>query len=210
MTAFANPRAARRSQSPALAAGLALALGLVLRLVWGADIEWKADEIWTFAQAHALCAGAPWPATGMPTSLGSPNPGMSLWIFVPLACVTETPPGLARAVALTNCTALLGLLVFILRVVPAEDRAVWLWALAIHAVNPFVVLVERNIWPPSLLAILMLPFLIGWWRRQSLAGAALWGAAGAIMAQVHMAAGLLALCVAIWTMARERFAVRWI
>ena len=54
-------------RAAAIAAGLALALGIVLRLAWGTDIEWKGDEIWTFAQAHALCAGAPWPAIGMPT-----------------------------------------------------------------------------------------------------------------------------------------------
>src|SRR5882724_4195267 len=101
----ASPAMTAAPRAAAIAAGLALALGIVLRLAWGTDIEWKGDEIWTFTQAHALCAGAPWPAIGMPTSLGSPNPGMSLWVFVPLACVTETPTGLAQAVALTNCAA---------------------------------------------------------------------------------------------------------
>ena len=55
-----------------------------------------------------------WPAVGMHSSTGIPNFGMSVWVFVALgrAFAVQTPPDLARAVAVCS---ILAMLLFILK-----------------------------------------------------------------------------------------------
>src|ERR1700733_8901336 len=101
---------------PLLGLALVLAAGIALRFAYPADIEWKGDEKWTFLHAQLMAAGGPWPSLGMPTSMGAPNPGMSLWVFAGLFALfgVETPPDLARAVQVLNCIALVALAGFAL------------------------------------------------------------------------------------------------
>src|SRR4029077_2902261 len=105
-----------------LGLALAIAAGIALRLAYPGDIEWKGDEAWTFVHAQSLVAGGPWPWSGMTTSLGPPNPGMSLWVFAGLfaACGVETPPDLARAVQSLNIAALVAFTAFAFAVVPKQ------------------------------------------------------------------------------------------
>jgi hypothetical protein len=63
----------------------ALACGIVLRLIWPADMEWKADEQRMFSWATAIGVTEPWPSLGMASGVALPNPGLSVWLFVPLA-----------------------------------------------------------------------------------------------------------------------------
>src|SRR5690242_7255914 len=78
----------------------ALLLGAVLRLLWGLDIEFKRDEAWTYERTQ--CAGRTegFPHVGMETSVGFPNPGMSVWVFLAAAKLTAAtdPVALARFV----------------------------------------------------------------------------------------------------------------
>ena len=204
-------RAADRGMPAAAIALAAIAAGIALRLVWPGVIEFKADERWTFEQVQAILAGGAWPAFGMPTSMGPANPGLSIWLFALIGQVfgAADPPALARAVQIVDSAALVAMAVVILRVVPEESRAPWLWALALYAVNPFAVLLERKIWPPSLVPPLMVLFFLGWWRRDRRWGAALWGAAGAAAAQLHLVAGLLSALVALATLRSDGRQVRW-
>lgn len=190
----------------------ALAAGVALRLIWPGVIEFKADERWTFEQVQAILAGGAWPQFGMPTSMGPANPGLSIWLFALLGQLfgAADPPALARAVQIVDSAALVAMALVIRRAVPPESRAPWLWALALYAVNPFAVLLERKIWPPSLVPPLMVLFFLGWWRRERAWGAALWGVAGAAAAQLHLAAGLLSALVALATAWRDGVRVRWL
>jgi hypothetical protein len=173
---------------------LALAAGAVLRLIWGADIEYKADEAWTFRRTQEVGRTEPFPYVGTLTSQGFRNPGLSIWVFLVLGklfTVTD-PVALARAVQVLNVAALILLVGFALRFVPRGEREPWLWGIALAAVNPLAVLCQRKIWPPSVLPILTVVMLVGWYRRDRRWGSFVWGFVGACVGQVHMAGFFLA------------------
>jgi hypothetical protein len=147
----------------------------------------------------------------MTTSLGPPNPGMSLWVFAGLFAVfgVATPPDLARAVQSLNIAALVAFAAFAMAVVPKQRREQWLWAAALWAVNPLAVIFERKIWPPSVLPLAMIAFMAAWWFRRRVGAAFAWGLLGALMAQVHLSAAFLAGVVAAWTLFCDRDAFPW-
>jgi hypothetical protein len=180
----------------------ALCVGMALRLVWVEDMEYKADEVWTFEQAGA--GGLPW--LGMNSSVDVPNPGMSLWVFVGLRALSgaEDPPGLTRAVQVVNCLALVLLVWFAWRHVPAGEREAWLWAAALVAVNPLAVLFHRKLWPPCVLPLLTLAVLWGWWYRGRRLPAFVWGLVGACLGQIHMAGFFFAGGFAAWALCYDR------
>jgi 4-amino-4-deoxy-L-arabinose transferase-like glycosyltransferase len=181
---------------------LALLAGAGLRLIWPEDIEYKADEAWTFA--HSRDADLPW--LGMPSSVDIPNPGMSLWVFVLLQRLSGAadPPALARAVQLTNIAALVLLVCFAFRCVPRGEREAWLWAAALVAVNPLVVLFHRKIWPPCVLPLLTLAMLYGWWQRRRRGPAFVWGLVGVCLGQIHMAGFFFAAGFVLWALLFDR------
>jgi hypothetical protein len=185
-----------------------LAVGAVLRLVWLDDIEYKADEEWTWRHVHAAGTTEPLPWVGMPTSAGPENPGMSLWVFLPLRWLGDGPVELARGVALLSIAALVLMVVFACTVVPASERELWLWAAALWAVNPLSVVHHRKIWPPSTFALLATSFLICWWRRERRLSAFCWGILGSILAQINPSAGFFAAGFALlaWLSGRSRVA----
>ncbi len=203
----------RLRAAPWWAVGLAcaLAVGAALRLAWGLDIEYKADEAWTFEHALRLLHGAPWPSLGMPSSVGLPNPGLSLWVFAVLDALfaVQSPPDLARAVQLLNVVALVLLCAVVLRWLPAAEREPWLWAAALAAVNPMAVLFQRKIWPPSVLPLFLVLLLAGWWRRERRGGALLWGLCGALIGQIHLSGFFFAAALAGGTLLRRRTGVVW-
>jgi hypothetical protein len=189
----------------------ALTVGAVLRLIWAQDIEYKLDESWTLEQVQNVLAGKTWSWTGMPTSLGFLNPGMSLWVFIPLGLAfgAHSAPELARAVQLVNITALFGLVVFALLAIPLERREPWLWAAALWALNPVAIILERKIWPPSVLPLGTVILIAAWWYRDRFAPAFAWGLIGALMSQVQLGAGFFILAVAIWTALSQPRSVHW-
>jgi 4-amino-4-deoxy-L-arabinose transferase-like glycosyltransferase len=181
---------------------LALLAGASLRLIWPEDIEYKADEAWTFE--HSRDAELPW--LGMPSSVNIPNPGMSLWVFVLLQRLSSAadPPALARVVQLTNIAALVLLVCFAFRCVPRGEREAWLWAAALVAVNPLVVLFHRKIWPPCVLPLLTLAMLYGWWYRRRRGPAFVWGLVGVCLGQIHMAGFFFAAAFVLWALLFDR------
>ncbi len=189
----------------------AVCVGIALRLIWVEDMEYKADEVWTFEQARAadLSGGVPW--LGMNSSVDVPNPGMSLWVFVGLRALSgaEDPPSLTRAVQVANCLALVLLVWFAWRHVPAGEREAWLWAAALVAVNPLAVLFHRKLWPPCVLPLLTLVMLWGWWYRQRRVPAFVWGLIGACLGQIHMAGFFFAGGFAAWALWHDRRGVAW-
>lgn len=159
--------------SPAIPAFLwvtvftAVLLGAVLRAVWIEDIEYKADEQWTFERTQTSGRTQPLPEVGMLTSIGIPNPWMSLGAFVGLARLAgaQDPPSLARAIEIANTGALVLLVLFAWRCVRVSEREAWLWAIALLALNPLNVLYDRKIWPPTILPLVVLALVAGWRYR---------------------------------------------
>jgi hypothetical protein len=198
--------------APHAGVALALAVGAGLRLSFHQDIEWKADEQWTYLHAQAMAASGGWPPVGMPSSIGAPNPGMSLWLFAALTRLfgAGTPPDLAGSVQALNVTALIAFTLFVCLAVSRPRREPWLWALGLWAVNPVAIILERKIWPPSTLPLPMVGFLAAWWWRRHPAAAFAWGLLGALMAQVHMGVAFLALAIAAWTLVQDRAAFPWL
>lgn len=190
----------------------ALLAGTILRLGWHTDIEWKSDEQWSFFHAQAMLATGAWPPLGMPSSMGPPNPGLSLWVFAGLMALTgaRTAPELALAVQALNVIALAAFAAFAFVAIPKERREPWLWAAAIWAVNPISIILERKIWPPSVLPLAMVALIWAWWFRRHTLAAFVWGALGALMAQVHLGVVFLALALAAWTLWLDRAKFPWL
>jgi hypothetical protein len=197
---------------------LALICGGILRSVWIEDIEWKPDEQWSYRMSQEVGRSQPWPWVGMPTSLGFPNPGLSVWMFVPIGRIAKTPTSMARVIVFLNLVGLVGFALAVRAYLPPREREPWLWGLALQAVSPFAIRLSRKIWPPSILTPLLLLLWISHRRRQSRWGAVAWGLVGALIGQVHLsgwfvAAGLvLGTAVAEWRgrLPRSRFWPMWL
>jgi hypothetical protein len=173
-----------------------LVAGAVLRLVYPLDIHYASDQSWTLS--HALQTWSVWPWLGMPSSAGIPNPGLSLWIFKPFILMgVTTPLALSRCVVWVNLVSLAGLGAWAAHRFPPEssERRVWLFAGALVAVNPLDVFLSRVIWAQSMAPPIALLFWIGFMDRRRWWGAFLWGAAGAMLGQIHMIGFPLALAV---------------
>lgn len=190
-----------------------LAIGLLFRLVFPGDIEFKADEAFTFERVIAFGSGTPWPWTGMNSSANIPNPGMTLWVFLGLGKLfaVRSPIDLARAVALMNCLSLVALFLFAafaFRDEKSEERSIWLWAAALAAVNPVLIILQRKIWPQSMLPPFVLAMFIFWHFRNRPWGAFCWGLVGALLGQIHMAGFFAAAGLVLWTMLAEKARAR--
>ncbi|MCS6851946.1 MAG: hypothetical protein NZ700_12350 [Gemmataceae bacterium] len=194
-----------------LGLGAALVAGAALRFGYSQDIEYKADQEWTFRKTQTTGRSEPWSWVGMPSSFGIPNPGFSDWVFIVPARLfrISSPPSLARFVAATNFLALLLLMAFAWRWVPADEREPWLWAAALLAVNPQAVIMHRCIWLQALLPIFSLGLLVAWWHRSRPAAALAWGLVGALIGQLHMTGFLYAFAFVAWTALFDRRSARW-
>lgn len=180
----------------------ALVCGAALRLAWGLDIEYKGDERYMFEQTGRPLWSDRLPPVGMPSGVGIPNPGFSVWVFTALRAVSQsdTPPDLARSVQLTNIVAI-GVLLFVaLRLVRHSERTAWLWAIAIVSVNPVAVLLQRKIWAQSILPLACVALLACWLRRDRRFAAFGWGLIGALIGQIHMSGFLFAASLWLWTL----------
>ena len=180
----------------------ALACGIVLRLLWPADMEWKADEQRMFTWASAIGVTEPWPPIGMASGVAVPNPGLSVWIFVPLARAAGDPVALVQLVQLGNVVALLGFAIFgASRAFSAPARQLWFAGLALMSVNPIAIVLARKIWAQSLLPVFGVAMLAAHAGRSSWAGAFIWGLAGALTGQIHMSGFFLQAALVLFTVA---------
>lgn len=176
-----------------------LLLGSGLRLLWAADMEWKADEIWMYDTARQVADGdLPWPWLGMTSSTGLQNPGLSVWLFILLAYVAETPVAMVRWVQGINIAVLWGLFGFFYWQWP-QERQNWLWGIALAAVSPLAILFSRKLWTIDLLPLFCAAILITHTYRHRRWGAFGWGLVGALVGQLHMSGFFLATALFLWT-----------
>jgi len=190
---------------------VSVAAGIGLRLTHPGDIEYKADERYTFEHTESVLNGGAWPDVGMPMSVGPPNPGMSVWVFVALGRVGghRTPPELARAVQWLNILALVAFIAFAVAAVPRAQAEPWLWAAALWAVNPLSIMLERKIWAQSVLPIFTVAVIAAWSYRRRWIGSFLFAVAVVLAGQIHMTGWLFGAGVAVWTTIGDRRSFRW-
>lgn len=149
---------------------LILGCGLGLRLWQPNLIEYKTDESYMFRSTQSESPLEPFPALGMPSgAAGLLNPGFSIWAFsAPAKIFSLTdPPALSRFVGLSFIVAMLGLFAYVLtkRDFNARERELWLWAIALSAANPVLLLFTRKIWAQSLLPVLSALLFVSWLER---------------------------------------------
>ncbi len=207
----ATARAAESGRAWLVGLAAALALGVFLRLLWPLDIEYKADEAWMFERAQEVGRTEPWPWTANEASVGIPNPGLVVWVFLALDKLSgaDDPAELARAVQVMNGAALGLLVLFVWRCVPRGEREAWLWAAALVAVNPLAVLFHRKLWSPSVMPAFTVVMLAGWWWRRRRGGAFALGLVGMVLGQLHLSGFFFAAGFAAWALLLDRRRVAW-
>lgn len=188
-----------------LVVAAALAAGVLFRLFYPGAIEVHGDEMFSFNHVRNVLQGGSWPALGMTMSIGGPNAGMSVWIFILLGLVARpvTPVGLAEAVQVLNVVALLAFAGFVWTAIPRKQREPWLWAAALWAVNPLAIIYERKIWPPSTLPIFIVVMIAGWWYRRSWFGSFAFAFVAVLGGQIHPTAAFLGISIFAWTLADD-------
>jgi hypothetical protein len=182
---------------------LTMIVGVLLRWIWIEDMEWKQDERWSYEMSQTVDRTAPWPRVGMATSLGFPNPGLSVWIFIALGLLTSTPTGLALLVGALNVLGLIGFSVAIRGYLPARSREPWLWGIALQAINPYAIRLSRKIWAQSILTPFVLVLWTGQLNRRTWWGSFLWGLIGSLLGQIHLSGWFLAIGLALGTAIHE-------
>lgn len=195
----------------AVAIGLALAAGIAFRLIYPGVLEYHGDEQFSFEHVKRVLDGGPWLAFGMTMSIGGPNPGMSVWIFILLGYLfdTRTPPELAGAVQAMNIAAILAFVAFALFAIRRGRREPWLWAAALWSVNPLAVIYERKIWPPCTLPLFMVGMIAAWhWRRHWL-GSFFFALIAVLCGQIHPTATFLGAVLFLWGMLGDWARWRW-
>jgi len=189
----------------------ALLTGVALRLIYPNVIEYHVDEQFSFEHVRRVLDGGAWPAFGMPMSIGGPNPGLSVWIFIGLGYLfqPETPPDLARAVQVMNILAIFALVAFALLAIPRSKREPWMWAAAIWATNPSAVIYERKIWPPCTLPLFMVGMIAAWHYRRAWLGSFFFALIAVLCGQIHPTATFLGAVLFLWGMIGDWRRYRW-
>ena len=165
--------------------------GLVLRL-WGLDaMEFKSDEFRDILNAYRA-ARAPWSAPLLIGEGTNVSPGIFFYQFlaVPVS-ITRDPVSVARFIALLNVAAIPGLFLLIRRVF--EPR-VALWATALFATAPWMIVFSRKIWNPDLLVpflIITLYLLVSAMRRYAPWKVYAFAFFLALLSQLHLSVGLV-------------------
>lgn len=133
----------------------------LVRLSEPGIVEFKHDEAWITRLARDFAAGGPLPLTGMPSSVGIPNPPTSVYILAVPFVLTSDPVIATMFVAALNVigVGLLWLLAF-----RYLGPTVALVAGLAYAISPWAALYSRKLWaqdllPPFLLAAILLGLL---------------------------------------------------
>jgi 4-amino-4-deoxy-L-arabinose transferase-like glycosyltransferase len=184
-------RPSLRSSSPfdLLVWGFILA-GMALRL-WNLDaMEFKEDEFTHIVGAYRA-AVAPWSAPLLVGEGTSVSPGVFFYQFlaVPVS-FTRDPVWVARFVAVANIASIPALFLLVRRIFTPR---IALWATALFATAPWMIIFSRKIWNPDL----VVPFLIVtlWCLFSAMQRYALWKVVAfalslALVSQLHLSVWL--------------------
>lgn len=204
------------TKSAYLILAAALLAGIVFRFLWPLDIEMKFDEAETFNYLRDWVRGdIAFPWVGQPSSNGLRHPGLGIWLFLFFGKLfsVETIVELARVppvLAVLNMLLLLAFGHFCLRL-----RARWFlwWAVALMAVNPYLVLMDRKMWHPSVMGIFVSGFFLGWLKRRRPLGSFFLGLCALLPGQIHMSGFFLVLGFGLFDLIYNRWeslrTIRW-
>lgn len=190
---------------PLLALAFILGTGLWLRACGLENMEFKADE----AVAIELASGIPegrFPATGLMSSVGLPNPPLFVYILSIPALLTSSPIGAGLFIAL--CGALSVFIAYRIGTI-LMGRSTGLTAAALMAVSPWAVLYSRKIWAQDLLQLLASLEMVGILRMDdrgpgSRATSFAVPVIALFAAQIHMSGVALVLILALVLLLRIR------
>ncbi len=126
-----------------LGLGLVLLIATILRLGEPGMVEFLHDEAYLSLLAQDMVAGGPIPLTGIPSSVGIPNPPVSLYIMAIPYALSSSPVFATMFIAALNVISV-GLLWWIAH--RYLGRRVALLAGLTYALNPWAVLYSRKIW----------------------------------------------------------------
>lgn len=122
---------------------LVLVLAAIMRVAYPGVVEFKHDEAMLSLLAQDFSNGGDFPLTGIPSSVGVPNPPVSVWIMAIPYAITDDPLFATMFVAALNVIGV-GLLYTL------AYRYIGFWPAVIagiaYAVNPWAVLYSRKIW----------------------------------------------------------------
>ncbi len=184
---------------------LCLVAGTLLRLIWPADMEFKTDEIYMFEEAQKVIRGdIPLPLLGMDSGGGFKNPGFSIWVFAFFARFSDDPVVMVQWVQGVNVAVLWVWFFYVLARFHDNERTIWLYGLALMAVSPFAILFSRKIWAQDVLPLFTLIILLGYMHRRSLVWAFIWGAAGALIGQLHMSGFFFAFGLVLYALWHDK------
>jgi fucose 4-O-acetylase-like acetyltransferase len=122
---------------------LVLLIAAIMRLTEPGIIEFLHDEAYLSLLAQDWVAGGPIPFTGIPSSVGIPNPPISLYIMAIPYALSASPVFATMFIAALNVAGV-GLL-WLMAQRYIGRRAALLAGLA-YALNPWAVLYSRKIW----------------------------------------------------------------
>lgn len=134
---------------------LILLVGALLRLFNLDYMEFKADEANNLFMAADLVSGKAIPLVGIPSSIGTYNPPLFIYLMAIPLLFSRNPVIAAGFVALLNCAALGLTYVFCRRYF---GQIVAIIAAAFFAVNPWEVFYSRKIWQQDLLPLFVIGF----------------------------------------------------
>ncbi len=137
---------------------LVVFVAAILRLGEPGIVEFKHDEAWLSRIAQDWLDGGSLPLTGMPSSVGVPNPPISVYLIALPFALTNDPLFVTLVIAALNVAGVALLWLLAHRYI---GRTVALVAALAYAVNPWAVLYSRKIWAqdmhtPFVLAALLL------------------------------------------------------
>jgi hypothetical protein len=138
--------------------GLILLVAAVMRLGEPGVVEFKHDEAWLSLMAQDMLSGGPVPLTGIPSSVGVPNPPVSVYVMALPYALSNNPLVATMFVALLNVCGV-GLLWLLAHRYLSRNAA--LVAGLAYALNPYAILFSRKVWaqdfhtPFVLLALLL-------------------------------------------------------
>jgi hypothetical protein len=189
-----------------------IAVGLVLR-VWALGaMEFKSDEFRNILNAYRA-SRSPWSAPLLVAEGTSVSPGAFYYQFLGLpASVTTDPVSLTRFIALLNAAAILGIFLVIREI---SSSRIALWATALFATAPWMIVLSRKIWNPDLLVPFMtITLLVAVSAVRRYARWKVWALAAslALLCQLHLSVWLamvplvpLALVLPRWRMRSDLF-----
>lgn len=124
-----------------------LVVAAALRLAWPGIVEFKLDEATVARAALAFAHEGIWPTLGQTTSMGFPNPPLSIYVQALPYAISRNP---AIAVVFLGSLGVLAAALSYVLGKRAFDHRVGLIAAALFAASPWAVFYSRKLWTQNL------------------------------------------------------------